>query len=40
MLSPKMQDALNAPINEEQQSAQRYLAMSAAMEDRSFRGFA
>ena len=40
MLSPKMQDALNAQINAEQQSAQLYLAMSAAMEARSFRGFA
>lgn len=39
MISPKMQDALNAQIQAEQASAQVYLAMSAAMEARSFRGF-
>jgi ferritin len=40
MISQTMQDALNAQINAEQYSAQLYLAMSAAMETRSFRGFA
>jgi len=40
MISKTMQDALNAQINIEQFSAQLYLAMSAAMEARSFRGFA
>lgn len=40
MIHSTMQDALNAQINAEQYSAQLYLAMSAAMENRSFRGFA
>jgi len=40
MLSKALQDALNAQINAEQYSAQLYLAMSGAMESRSFRGFA
>jgi ferritin len=40
MISKTMQDALNAQINVEQHSAQLYLAMSAALENRSFRGFA
>ncbi|MGC3996724.1 MAG: ferritin [Anaeromyxobacter sp.] len=40
MISKTMQDALNAQINIEQYSAQLYLAMSAACEGRSFRGFA
>lgn len=40
MISKTMQTALNAQINAEQSSAQIYLAMSAAMEARSFRGFA
>jgi ferritin len=40
MFSPKMLEALNQQINREQHSAQLYLAMSAAMEARSFRGFA
>jgi ferritin len=40
MINKTMQDALNAQINAEQYSAQLYLAMSAAMEERSFRGFA
>lgn len=40
MISPTMQNALNAQINLEQYSAQLYLAMSAHCEGRSFRGFA
>lgn len=40
MIDAKMQDALNAQINAEQYAAQLYLAMSAAMETKSFRGFA
>jgi len=40
MIHKPMQDALNTQINAEQYSAQLYLAMSAAMEARSFRGFA
>lgn len=40
MISPSMQDALNAQINLEQTSAQLYLAMSAACAGRSFKGFA
>lgn len=40
MISKTMQDALNAQINVEQGSAQLYLAMSAACEGKSFRGFA
>lgn len=40
MIQPVMQDALNTQINAEQYSAQLYLAMSAAMEAKSFRGFA
>lgn len=40
MIDKTMQDALNAQINAEQYSAQLYLAMSAAMETKSFRGFA
>lgn len=40
MIHQTMQDALNDQINAEQYSAQLYLAMSAAMEGRSFRGFA
>jgi ferritin len=39
MISKKIQDALNAQINLEQNSAQLYLAMSAHCERRSFRGF-
>lgn len=40
MISPTMQDALNAQINVEQYSAQLYLAMGAHCETLSFRGFA
>lgn len=40
MISPTVQDALNAQINLEQYSAQLYLAMSAHCEGRSFKGFA
>ena len=40
MISPTMQDALNAQINLEQYSAQLYLAMSAHCETKSFKGFA
>lgn len=40
MIQKTMQDALNDQINAEQYSAQLYLAMSAAMEGKSFRGFA
>jgi ferritin len=40
MISPTMQNALNAQINCEQSSAQLYLAMSAHCEGKSFRGFA
>lgn len=40
MISRKMQDALNAQIQVEQYSAQLYLAMSAGLEAKSFRGFA
>ena len=40
MISPSMQDALNAQINVEQYSAQLYLAMGAHCEAQSFRGFA
>lgn len=40
MINKTMQDALNTQINAEQYSAQLYLAMSAAMETKSFRGFA
>ncbi len=40
MISPKMQDALNAQINVEQFSAQLYLAMSAHCDALSFKGFA
>ena len=39
MISPTMQDALNAQINIEQASAQLYLAMSAHCDARSFKGF-
>lgn len=40
MIHQTMQDALNAQINAEQYSAQLYLAMSASMDGKSFRGFA
>lgn len=40
MISPTMQDALNAQINSEQYSAQLYLAMSAHCATKSFKGFA
>lgn len=40
MISPTMQDALNAQINLEQNSAQLYLAMSAHCDSSSFKGFA
>ena len=40
MISKSMQDALNAQINAEQQSAQLYLAMSAHCASLSFKGFA
>ena len=40
VISPSMQDALNAQINVEQYSAQLYLAMGAHCETQSFRGFA
>jgi len=40
MIHPKIESALNAQFHTEQESAQLYLAMSAAMEARSFRGFA
>jgi ferritin len=40
MLSSTMQDALNAQINREQCSAQLYLAMSAHLSDRNYKGFA
>lgn len=40
MINQKMQDALNAQIAAEQQSAQLYLAMSAHCDARSFKGFA
>ena len=39
MISPTMQDALNAQINIEQASAQLYLAMSAHLSDRNYKGF-
>jgi ferritin len=40
MINPKIEEALNAQINQEQYSAQLYLAMSAHCEAKSFRGFA
>jgi len=40
MLSSTMQDALNAQINMEQYSSQLYLAMSAHLSDRNYKGFA
>jgi len=40
MLSSTMQDALNAQINMEQYTAQLYLAMSAHLCEKSFKGFA
>jgi ferritin len=40
MLSVTMQDALNTQINKEQYSAQLYLAMSAHLSIRNFKGFA
>lgn len=40
MISPRIEQALNAQINREQFSAQLYLAMSAHCEAKSFRGFA
>jgi ferritin len=40
MITPSMQDALNAQINAEQYSAQLYLAMSAHGAAMSFQGFA
>lgn len=40
MISPTVQDALNAQINLEQYSAQLYLAMSAHCDALSFKGFA
>ena len=40
MLKPKIEDALNAQLNEEQTAAQEYLAMTAWFEQRNLRGFA
>ena len=40
MLSPTMQNALNAQINKEQYSSQFYLAMSGHLASRNFLGFA
>ncbi len=40
MLSSTMQNALNAQINKEQYSSQLYLAMSAHLDNRKFKGFA
>jgi len=40
MLSPKMQDALNAQINAEYYSSYLYLSMAAYCEDASFKGLA
>lgn len=40
MLSSTMQSALNAQINKEQYSSQLYLAMSAHLDGRKFKGFA
>ena len=40
MISPTMQNALNAQINLEQYSSQLYLAMSAHLGARNFKGFA
>lgn len=40
MISPKMQDALNAQINAEMYSAYLYLAMAADFEDKNLPGFA
>jgi ferritin len=40
MLSSTMQSALNAQINKEQYSSQFYLAMSAHLDGRKFKGFA
>jgi ferritin len=40
MLSSAMQAALNAQINKEQYSSQLYLAMSAHLDGRKFKGFA
>ncbi len=40
MLNKSIQDSLNTQINLEQYSAQLYLAMSAACEAKSYRGFA
>lgn len=40
MISPTMQEGLNAQINIEQYSSQLYLAMGAHCETLSFRGFA
>jgi ferritin len=39
MLSSTMQDALTAQINKEQYSSQLYLAMSAHLSTRNFKGF-
>jgi ferritin len=40
MLSSTMQNALNAQINKEQYSSQLYLAMSAHLDARKYKGFA
>ena len=40
MLKPKIEDALNAQLNEEQTAAQEYLAMTAWFEQRNLKGFA
>jgi ferritin len=40
MLSSTMQTALNAQINKEQYSSQLYLAMSAHLDARNYKGFA
>ena len=40
MLSSTMQSALNAQINKEQYSSQLYLAMSAHLDSRKYKGFA
>jgi ferritin len=40
MISPATQNALNNQINAEQYTSQLYLAMSAHLSERSFKGFA
>jgi ferritin len=40
MLSSTMQEALNAQVNQEQYSSQLYLALSAHLSDRNYKGFA